>query len=728
MKTDPTDPLPEKLLAALLGGTLGGLLLLATGLLRHGELWWQASPSAGFRLWILGHSIAVYGLLGALAGLGLGILYLGVRGRSAPAWSVGAVVLGLCLTGLLFAELSVRGQLHHFGGLPLSAPARRTMMLRHGITALAFGGLAVVFAHCWTGFQRHFTRLQGRTLPLLSLFLLGALVSSFAFSGRSENVGQPSRVVVVGLDGLTFRVLSPLLRKGETPTFARLLDEGAWGSFMTYGTASSPQVWTSLATGHRVRDHGIDDFVQASRGGYRAVPMKSFDRKTRAIWNLLGEAGHRLAVVNWLITFPPEEVNGYMVPRLNTLRRLITFPPTLAAELDDALPPPPGPEDRVSREHYERQILRTFETARRLLAREDLRFLALMNASADAAQHRLWRFYEPEAFSADRWPQDETPPTPGAAKVIPQVYRDLDQHLGRFLENLDEDTLVILVSDHGQGPAKNPRVYLRLDRLLVRLGWAQWQAGASSDQIDLARSRAYPLAETPWTPTRRLNLNLKGREPHGLVSAHRLDELREQLAEDLANLQFLDGTPFFGPIEAAKAADLRLPLSPEVRHGAWADREFLVEGQKEALRDYLEIDTSISGDHDHQGILFVHGPGVRRAYLGQRVVSTALQDIVWHLTDKVDAVDLLLPPMRWLGLLDRATTLDLTPTVLHALDMPVARDMEGRPLLETFEDPKPVQWIETYEGEGDESEGSESGEAEEDEEMMERLRSLGYIN
>jgi hypothetical protein len=106
-------------------------------------------------------------------------------------------------------------------------------------------------------------------------------------------------------------------------------------------------------------------------------------------------------------------------------------------------------------------------------------------------------------------------------------------------------------------------------------------------------------------------------------------------------------------------------------------------------------------------------------------VTTALQEVLWRLTDKVGPIDVVLPPLRGLGLIERATTLDLAPTVLYTLGLPVARDMAGRPLTELFSGPEGAKWTASYDGRvGTPARREEPGA---DAEVLERLRSLGYI-
>lgn len=722
--------------AGFLAGLAGGELFLIAGLLRHGGDLLVSSPTAALAVWIGVRSAGLYGLLGGVAGAVLaGLLHLLRRRRPTPTF---APVLGTMVALLLFAELTVRWQLGFLAGLPLALAERYSGALRHLGVALLAGGVvtaAGIALRRWTPTRSVASRgpriALVATVAALLLTVAGGLgidLVSAGDTGSGDGPERPGRVVVVGLDGLTFHVLSPLLRRGELPAFQRLIDEGAWGSILTYGTASSPQVWTSMATGRRVRDHGIDDFVTEGKG-YRSRPFKSFDRRSPALWTILSALDRRVGVVNWLLTFPPEEVSGYLVTRLDVRGGTRTHPPALHRELRPVWRRAHHP-GKGRRARLRTQIDRAFATAHHLTGKEPLDFLALYAAAADGVQHQHWKYYQPEVFDPESWHLTAA----GAARrsdLIPAVYRHLDRRLGELLDALPPDALLIVVSDHGQRAAERPRIRLRLDRLLADLGHLRLREG----KVVHRRSRAYPLVETLWTPERQVRLNLRGREPKGIVPRRQAPGLAGEIAAQLRDLETDAGTPLFTRIERVAAGendgdtDLRLVPNPAFRHldflAHLADRIVELRGRRRPLRRYLRVDASISGAHDHRGVIFLHGPAVRPGYLGQRAVDTPLHEILRHLTDKVDAVDPLLPLLARLGLVERVTTLDLTPIVLHALDLPVARNMAGRPHPGLFEDLGAVDRVDSYQGLAES--GPEKGAADSDRELLEQLRALGYV-
>lgn len=722
----------DVVLAGLGAGALCGLLFAALSLQRVGADLFVTAPNRTFAVALILRSLGTYGLLFAIAG---GICATMLRTVQRHATGDRIVCWCTALLGGIIALLflTVRRQLDEYGGLPLAAPERRTGALLDGLVALVLtSGLAAILIRLeGRGTDRGSRRRSPWGAALLAALLASLVTGELLL--RTGN-GPPSkssaeRVVVVGLDGLTFRVLSPLLKEGRLPTFERLLSEGAWGSLMTYGTASSPRIWTSMATGRKTRDHGIDDFVKVGRG-YSAIPFKSGDRRVKAIWNILSEQQRSVSIVDWHITYPPEEVHGTMVTRLMLELEGRTHPPELDHEVSAWREQVQLPPRSTGRRNVDRSIRMPFEIAEHLAQTADAPYelTAIYSTVPDSVSHGFWKDYEPDAFDSALWRIDASRESE-RSEIIPKVYEAFDREIGTLLAALDDATLLVVVSDHGLEAASRPRSRLHVDRLLAALDFADFEDG----RIDHSSSRAFQLTETLWKPILRVNLNVAEREPTGIVPPRRAESLRRRLLDLLRDLRFENGEPLFSevrsePIGARRrtAADFELVPRSDLWDPAQLQRTLVVGDQRLPLAQFAEVDTTISGAHDRQGVLLLHGPGVRPQYLGQRVFASPIQELIWTLTDKIDAVDLLLSPLQTLGLLDQATTLDLTPMVLQVLGEPVARDMAGQPRPSFWSAIPSLQWVDTYEDGSRPTPAEDEGTA--DAEELERLKSLGYIN
>jgi len=725
-------------LSTYLAGQAVGLGLLAAGLYRHADELLAMPPSTGHAVWILVRSVGTYAVLGGVLATLLGAALHGVfRLLGRGAHLTVPLVSGICVGGAVLVQLTAWRQIRVLTGLPLAHPERIPAALLDtlyaGVAGLSVGVVVLLFMRRRERSSSpaplgRYLRAGSALLPLLCL-----VSGQFALRLRAPaETGdwRPSQIAVVGLDAATLRILGPMIRDGSLPTFRRLVDEGAWGTLLTYGIDSSPMVWTSIATGKRVRDHGIYDWVKIKRGA-RAEPMKSSDRRARAIWNIASDIDLRVAVVDWLITYPPEQVNGYLVTRLHMDQPNRTFPPELDVETEAIVSNVRDHGDPLRTRQFA-EIDHAFAVAEMLLLKEHIDLLMMFEPTTDNIQHGYWKYFQPAVFDADLWDLTSNDVRPG--ELIPDSYKLIDERLEQLWSQLDEDALLIVISDHGQLAAGAPLVWFDMDKLLFELGVLRFRPDEPS-RPDFDSTRAYSAVQSRWVPRMGININLAGRESHGTVDQEEGRNLQDELMTRLRAVEFTDGTAVFGPIRATGAieesvaesgeADIEVTHSGHTRTLRSAKREILVDGGPYRLEEFLKWDQNLSGEHDRKGVIFVHGKGVRRGFLGQPVVSTALQEIVWVLTDKVDIVDTVLPFLRRVGLVERATTLDITPTILSSLGLPAATDMAGRPLVELSAKGEPPEWIASYETDTATADGEV--DAASDEELLERLKALGYI-
>ena len=124
-----------------------------------------------------------------------------------------------------------------------------------------------------------------------------------------------TRVLIVGIDGATFSVIDSLLAEGALPTFERLIANGVRAPLRSEAPTISVAVWNSIATGKRPAEHGITNFRARNpeTGKLTGRLVSSNERKTLALWNLLGPFGKTTGVVAWWASWPAEPVDGWIV-------------------------------------------------------------------------------------------------------------------------------------------------------------------------------------------------------------------------------------------------------------------------------------------------------------------------------------------------------------------------------------------------------------------------------
>jgi hypothetical protein len=333
---------------------------------------------------------------------------------------------------------------------------------------------------------------RGRSVALASLTLHLGLALAFraAPDGVTHDEGAyrplraperaSSRVVLVGLDGADWRLLRPMMERGELPTFARMVREGASGPLASIPGTNSAVLWSSLYTGKRPRQHGVLDFYRTRLPGmtgrgvfpvHRTFFIETADQlarvglathrvadrsflRTRPLWEILDDLGASVGVVDaYHASVParPLATSGgfFYSYALNALSERPGWTP-------DALDPgaaavlfqPPEsvrhyqPHAKLGDFHWQAATLLDAVAAE---GQPD--FLNLYTHEPDSSQHRTWRWLEPERFfGVDRAEAS------GRDRSVPDLYRAFDRFFETLLPRLAPGTTVLVVSDHGHSP------------------------------------------------------------------------------------------------------------------------------------------------------------------------------------------------------------------------------------------------------------------------------------
>ncbi len=447
-------------------------------------------------------------------------------------------------------------------------------------------------------------------------------------------------------------------------------------------------------TGMNPGRHGVFDFYAAPSFGYNRPVLNSGYIKAKTLWRILSDYGKRVGVVNMPMTSPPEEINGFMIPGMQ-----------YAVDSDKALTWPPDLLKEIKREVGDYRIiygdiLSIYKDDFRLLLKNwreivDIRektILYLMEKyewdvfasvfySIDVMQHHFWRFYDkahPQYIIS------------AYEDIIPEFYRYVDNSLGRIMAKLDKNTLFLIVSDHGAGMEteafymnnwlhdKGLLTFKKEYEPLWKIRWPHVfykvlrRAGVKAiewtvplkhlprlyrnldpreglfthELIDWSKTKAYSGNHTE----QGVYINLKGREPGGIVDNKEYDSIRDDIKDGLAELKNDKGL---------KLAD-KIYYKEELYTGPYdhlaPDLLVLMSGgkcliQKEIYhKKLIERANKTSGTHRVDGVFLAKGNHILQG-----------------------------------GNKGHFDIIDVAPTILYAMGLPVPEDMDGKIMEEIFD-------------------------------------------
>ncbi|TAM55794.1 MAG: hypothetical protein EPN53_02635, partial [Acidobacteria bacterium] len=190
-----------------------------------------------------------------------------------------------------------------------------------GFALSALAVVAVFFRRLWGFVRRHWV---AATLGVAVVAAAGIVLAVWAGRKGGSTMAEDQigkRLIIVGLDGLSPKIIEPMMANGELPNFKRLAQLGGYSHLGTTNPAESPVAWTAFATGRNPGKSGVYDFIRRAPGSYlpdlsltRLEGNKSLPvRKGKAFWQYGREAGVPMTILSCPVTFPPDEIDGKML-------------------------------------------------------------------------------------------------------------------------------------------------------------------------------------------------------------------------------------------------------------------------------------------------------------------------------------------------------------------------------------------------------------------------------
>jgi predicted AlkP superfamily phosphohydrolase/phosphomutase len=554
------------------------------------------------------------------------------------------------------------------------------------------------------------------------------------------------KVIVLGIDGGTFDIIQPLINQGRLPNLGKICRNGSSGELASTFPPMTFPAWSTFMTGVNPGKHGVFDFTEHVRGRYAIKFTSPASRKAETIWKRISDAGLRTASIGFPLTYPPEPVNGIMISGFDTplggyADATVFHPSALHREIHDICKGYNVSADvahaldsnrpELAYENIVTTLNKKIQAALHVFQKEAWDCFMVLFGETDLASHHFWKYHDPTS------PFHEEGRSGKLKNAISSIYEMVDEAVGRFLALMDDQTTMLIMSDHGFGGNSNRAIYinrwLEKNGLLsflpekrhkkifddikniaikylphsVKVQLFRKAAGMANvtesmirfSGIDWSRTLAYS-EETPYFPT--IWLNLEGREPQGIVPQQDYEQILSRVMSCMGN--FIDpetGQPVFENIYrrdmlysgdyVQKAADIL--MEPAMLNGHYYLPRHSKSVAKNVCFENFSYETgrnsvfqNKTGSHRRQGIFMGYGY-----------------------------------PFEAGASLQNARIVDIAPTVLSLLGLAVPDIYDGQVLSEKLAFERISHNIS--------SDRPEKGYSDSEEAILEkRMRDLGYMD
>lgn len=554
------------------------------------------------------------------------------------------------------------------------------------------------------------------------------------------------KAILIGLDGATFSLLGPWMEDGSLPNLKRIADEGTSGTLLSTVPPTTPPAWTTCVTGKNPGKHGIFDFRESPLLHPDRPLVKSSSVKAHKLWHILNKEGRKTGIMNVPITFPPEEVDGFMISGMMTPSPEVTY--TYPADLADRLVKAVGdyvinidiPRYDVE---LEADLVNFLADIRYSFAKRRDAFLHLMETEAwdlffvvfiamDRIQHLLWKFLDPDERHYD------TERGRFVRKKVLECFIDMDGLFAHLIDKVDAHTDLLVVSDHGFGATHH---WFNVNGWLYREGLLSVDAGVMRKKklfykamlLNESRALKAMIPDAIQGAVRR-----KIRAGRSTFTSAKTDV--ESVIDWPGTKAFFASIPAQGIFINVKRAGAEGAVEPGEEY------ESLRAHIKERLLTLTHpetgerlVDEVIYREEVYSGpqtrfapdILFVsrnYGVLGRQLFGDSKPVRSSLA--VPNGFHRPDGIFMALGDRFKKGhRIEGARIVDMTPTILYAMGHALPDDMDGRVLTDAFDDgvlaadPVRTRPADPFIDSSEDEDYSE----EDDAKIRESLKALGYI-
>jgi predicted AlkP superfamily phosphohydrolase/phosphomutase len=329
----------------------------------------------------------------------------------------------------------------------------------------------------------------------------------------------------------------------ELPNLRRLTNEGIWGELTSTHPPITVPAWSSMMSGLDPGELGFYGFRNRkdySYDGYAIANASVVD--TDRVWDILSRQGKRIILLGVPQTFPVKPINGCVVADFLTpsTKHDYTYPSDLKAEIERVADGyvldvdnfrTPDKEDLLQRIYLKTE--KHFRLAKHLTSTRPWDFFMMVEMGVDRIQHGFWSYCDPDHRKYQRGNPFEN--------TLKDYYRYVDKEIGELLSLVPRDAAVLVVSDHG---AKRMDGGICINEWLIREGYLKVHHYPTEPKRleEVAIDWNHTMAWGEGGYHGRIFLNVRGREPRGIISPSDYEKVRQELIDKIIAFEDPCGT------------------------------------------------------------------------------------------------------------------------------------------------------------------------------------------
>jgi predicted AlkP superfamily phosphohydrolase/phosphomutase len=402
--------------------------------------------------------------------------------------------------------------------------------------------------------------------------------------------------------------------RDDLPTLAGLLESGTYGELTSIVPPITVPAWSCMMSSRTPGDLGIYGFRNRADHSYDGMYIANgASVREPRLWDFVGRHGLSSIVLGVPGTYPPRPLNGALVSCFLTpsVRSQYTYPAHLRKEVEqvvgeylfDCTNFRTEDKEDLLRQVYE-MTDRRFTLAEHLLETRPWDLFVMVEMGVDRMYHAFWKAMDPGH-------RKHVPGNPYEG-AIKEYHRHVDGLMARVLAHADDETVVLVVSDHG---GKRMEGGIRVNEWLRREGLLATRVepteATSLDAVGVDWSRTVAWGEGGYYS--RIFLNVRGREPEGTVPAADYERVRDDLARRLEAIPDDRGLPLetkvFKPEDVYPEVN---GVAPDliVHFGDLSWRSVGTIGGDEGVHTFENDTGPDDANHAQQGLLVMSGPGI----------------------------------------------------------------------------------------------------------------------